>query len=953
MTTQPEQVLENNLVNQLIGLGHKSVTIKTENDLISNLKTQLEKHNNTIFTALEFDKILNHLSKGNIFDKAKTLRNKFVLQKDNGNKAYIEFINQDFWCQNQFQVTNQVTINGKRENRYDVTILVNGLPLVQIELKRRGIELKEAFNQVCRYQKESFASNNALFNYVQIFVISNGVDTKYYANAYKQGKSPSFKFTSFWGNEKNKKITQLEEFANSFLEPCHIAKIITKYIVLHESDKILMVLRPYQFYAVESIIDRVKNSDKNGYIWHTTGSGKTLTSFKASQILTNNPKIKKVVFVVDRQDLDDQTVREFRAFDKDSIDGTENTKMLVAQFLDSSRPLLVTTIQKLNSAISKTKFRKQIEALKDEKIVFIFDECHRSQFGDTHKRIVNFFTNHQLFGFTGTPIFVKNAISKKSIKQTTANLFEDCLHQYVITDAIRDENVLKFSIEYYNVFKQKEETDDTKVEDINKQEVYESDEYINSITNYIIANHNRKTHHRTFTAMLCVSSVDILVKYYELLKAKKEAGEHNLNIATIFSYTTNPEDKGADGEIPQEDFPDMSIAAEPTISYGIMPHKDKLDDYINDYNEQFGTMHSAKDGNTFLNYKKDISKRVKNKQIDILLVVNMFLTGFDSKSLNTLYVDKNLNYHGLIQAYSRTNRILNEKKSQGNILAFRNLKKNTDDAIALFSDKSAQETITIAPYEEQIKKFNKAYKELMAIAPTVDSVNDLETEEDELEFAKAFREIMRLKNILSSFIEFSFDDTYMKEQEFADYTSKYLDLYDKIRTNNQKESVSILEEIDFELELIHRDEINVAYIMKLLAQLKNAKPKDKAKQKKQIIDLISGEAELRSKRELIEKFIQNNLPTISDSDTIEDEFKNYWQEETKKALQDLSKVEALQQDKVENIINDFLFTGKMATEDEVIEALEKQPSVLQRESISNRITEKIKDFVKTFISGVD
>jgi len=941
MTTQPEQVLENNLISQLIALGHKSVVIKTEDDLLSNLKSQLEKHNKTTFTASEFDRIVIHLSKGNIFDKAKTLRDKYVLQKDNGDKAYIEFINQDFWCQNQFQVTNQITINGKRENRYDVTILINGLPLVQIELKRRGIELKEAFNQIQRYQKESFAFNNALFNYVQIFVISNGVDTKYYANSQKQ----SFKFTSFWGDEKNKKITQLEPFTSIFLEPCHIAKMITKYIVLHESDKTLMVLRPYQFFAVEAIIDRVKNSDKNGYIWHTTGSGKTLTSFKASQILTHNPKIKKVVFVVDRQDLDDQTVREFRAFDKDSIDGTENTKMLISQFLDNNRPLLVTTIQKLNSAISKAKFRKQIEALKDEKVVFIFDECHRSQFGDTHKRIVNFFTNHQLFGFTGTPIFVKNAISKNSIKQTTANLFHECLHQYVITDAIRDENVLKFSIEYYNVFKSKDGVDDTKVEDINKQEVYESDDYLNIITNYIIANHNRKTHHRTFTAMFCVSSVDILIKYYDLFKAKKEAGEHLLNIATIFSYNVNEEDKDANGQIQEEDVNDDK----PVNKHS----RDKLDEFIADYNKQFGSKHSTKDGNAFLNYKKDISKRVKNKQIDILLVVNMFLTGFDSKSLNTLYVDKNLNYHGLIQAYSRTNRILNEKKSQGNILAFRNLKQNTDDAIALFSDKNAQETIIIAPYEEQVKKFNEAYKVLMGIAPTVDSVNDLVTEEDELEFAKAFREIMRLKNILSSFIEFTFDDTYMKDQEFADYTSKYLDLYDKIKTNNQKESVSILDEIDFELELIHRDEINVAYIMKLLAQLKDAKPKDQAKQKKQIIDLIAGESELRSKRVLIEKFIQNNLPKINDSEAIEDEFKTYWQEETIKALKELSTAESLKQDKVEDIINDFLFTGRMATEDEVIEALEKQPSVLQRESISTRITEKIKDFVKTFINGVD
>lgn len=947
MTTQPEQVLENNLISQLNGLGHKLVTIKTEEDLIANLKTQLEKHNNTTFSDVEFNNISIHLSKGSIFDKANTLRNSYELKRDDNSTFYVEFINQDFWCQNQFQVTSQITINGKRDNRYDVTILINGLPLVQIELKRRGIELKEAFNQIQRYQKDSFTSNNALFNYVQIFVISNGVDTKYYANSQKQ----SFKFTSYWSKENNTKIPQLTNFANLFLEPCHIAKMITKYIVLHKGHRALMVLRPYQFYAVEAIIDRVKNSDKNGYIWHTTGSGKTLTSFKTSQILTHNPKIKKVVFVVDRQDLDDQTVREFKAFDKESIDGTENTKMLINQFLDDSRPLIVTTIQKLNGAISKAKFKHQIEKLKDEKIVFIFDECHRSQFGDTHKRIVNFFTNHQLFGFTGTPIFVKNALSKKSIKQTTANLFHDCLHRYVITDAIRDENVLKFSIEYYNVFKSKDQIADINVEDIDTHEVYESDEYINTITNYIIANHNRKTHNRTFTAMFCVSSVDVLIKYYELFKSKKVAGEHNLKIATIFSYNANEEDKDANGDI--DDFEeDYDMVAEPSTDYKSMRSRDKLDSYITDFNQQFNTKHSAKDGITFLNYKKDISKRVVNKEIDILLVVNMFLTGFDSKPLNTLYVDKNLNYHGLIQAYSRTNRILNEKKSQGNILAFRNLKKATDEAIGLFSDKNAKETIIIEPYEDQLKAFNKAYKVLMSIAPTVDSVSDLETEEDELEFARAFREIMRLKNILSSFIEFTFDDTYMGEQEFVDYTSKYLDLYDKIKTNNQKESVSILDEIDFELELIHRDEINVAYIMKLLSQLKNVPQKDKATKEKELIDLITGETELRSKRELIEKFIQKNLPEIGKDEDVETIFKEYWQVETVKALDNLCFDESLDKERIETIISNYLFTERKPNEEEVIKALVKQPSILHRDTIGVRITDKIIDFVKTFIDGI-
>lgn len=946
MTTQPEQVLENNLITQLNDLGHKVVTIHTEEQLLSNLKSQLEKHNKTSFTESEFKRILIYLSKGNIFDKAKTLRDKFALPKDNGDKEYIEFINQDYWCQNEFQVTNQVTIHGKRENRYDVTLLINGLPLVQIELKRRGIELKKAFNQIQRYQKDSFGANNALFQYIQLFVISNGVNTKYYANSPKQ----SFKQTFFWSDDKNKRISQLTDFANVFLEPCHIAKMITKYTVLHESDKILMILRPYQFYAVEAIIDRVRNSTKNGYIWHTTGSGKTLTSFKASQILTHNPKIKKVVFVVDRQDLDDQTVKEFRAFQKESIDGTDDTKMLVKQFLDNSRPLMVTTIQKLNTAISKARFKKQIEKLRDDKIVFIFDECHRSQFGDTHKRIVAFFTNHQMFGFTGTPILEKNAHVEKSLKYTTASLFDKCLHQYVITDAIRDENVLKFSIEYYNVFKAKNNFDDSKVEGINTKEVYESEKYTSLITDYIIANHNRKTHNRTFTAMFCVSDTDALVRYYSLFKKRKEDEKHNLKIATIFSFGTNEDDKNADGFIPDEE--NISLAAESEAEYAKLPKRDKLDEYITDYNEMFNSKHSAKDGQSFLNYKKDISKRVRNRDIDILLVVNMFLTGFDSKTLNTLYVDKNLKYHGLIQAYSRTNRILNEKKSQGNILAFRNLKKATDEAVKLFSDKNANETITIEPYEEYLKQFNAAYKKLMSVAPTPNSVDDLVTEEDELEFAKAFREIMRLKNILSSFTSFTFDDTYMQEQQFADYSSKYQDLYQKIRTNQQKENVSILDSIDFELELLRKDDIDVAYIMRLLKDLKDANEKDKSKKKQAIIDLVAGDTELRSKRELIEKFINQNLPNIEDGEEIEDNFKEFWEAETKIALEDLSKEEALVQVKIEKIINDYMFTGRMATEDEVIDALEKQPSVLQRESISGRVTDKILDFVKTFISGI-
>jgi len=943
MTTQPEQVLEDNLIKQLKDLGHTFVAIKDEKGLYANLKTQLEKHNKTTFSAQEFENILIHLSKGNIFDKAKTLRDKYALKREDNTVFYVEFINQEFWCQNEFQVSNQITIEGSYKNRYDVTLLINGIPLVQIELKRRGIELKEAFNQVNRYHKHSFSAANGLFQYIQIFVISNGVNTKYYANNPRQ----SFKQTFYWSDEQNKNITQLEQFTARFLDPCHIAKMITQYIVLHESDQIPMVMRSYQYYAVEQIIDRVKNSTKNGYIWHTTGSGKTLTSFKASQILTHNTKVHKVVFVVDRQDLDEQTVREFNAFQKDSIDGTENTKMLVQQFLDDT-PLIVTTIQKLNTAISKGRFNEKMKTLQDKKIVFIFDECHRSQFGDTHQKIVKFFTNHQMFGFTGTPIFAENSVAKDSKKNTTAMLFHECLHKYVITDAIRDENVLKFSIEYIGRFRENENSKnniDIEVEAIDTKELMESPKRAEAIADYILANHAKKTANRTYTAMFCVSSIDMLVKYYEFFRTRKLEGKHNLNIATIFTFNANGDDKDANGFIPEDDFNET----QPVNKH----FRDKLEEYMSEYNATFNTKFSTKDAESFFNYKKDISKKVKERKIDILLVVNMFLTGFDSKTLNTLYVDKNLKYHGLIQAYSRTNRVLNEQKSQGNVVVFRNLKKATDDAVALFSNKNALETIVIKPYEEYVKLFNEAYKKLLAITPTVDSVNDLESEEEEISFAKAFREIIRLKNVLSSFADFTFDDVYMEEQNFEDFKSKYLDLHDKIKTNQQKEAASILEEIDFELELIHKDEINVTYILRLLANLKDTQAKDYEKKKKEIVDALAGETQLRSKKQLIEKFIAENLPSISDEEDVIEEFKTFWDAETKAALENLCSEETLDKQKVENIINDYLFTERKPNEEEVISALEKQPSILHRDTIGQRITDKILNFVKTFIDGIE
>lgn len=949
MSTQPEQVLENLLIEQLINQGYAKVHITDEAALLTNLKSQLEKHNNITFTVKEFERVLNILSKGSVFEKAKTLRERQHIVRDNGDNLYFEFLNTEHWCQNEYQVTQQVTMEGAYKNRYDVTLLINGLPLVQIELKRRGLEMKEAFNQVNRYQRHSFGAKSALFQYVQLFVISNGVNTKYYAN----NRHQSFKQTFYWTNKENKRLTNiLTDFTSEFLEPCHISKMICKYIVLNQTHKVLMVLRPYQFYAVESIIERVKNSTKNGYIWHTTGSGKTLTSFKASQIIMKMPQVKKVVFVVDRKDLDYQTTKEFNSFSKGSVDGTDNTKALVKQFSDDTR-IIVTTIQKLNTAISRKSYLAKMEQLKDERIVFIFDECHRSQFGETHNRIKSFFNNHQMFGFTGTPIFADNAVKNELGKRTTKELFGECLHKYVITDAIKDENVLKFSVEYVGRYKQKESATeiDIEVEDIDSKELLESTERVDKIADYIIANHNRKTHNKEFTAMFCVSSTDMLVKYYDVFHRKKEEEKHNLKVATIFSYVANDDDADANGFIPEE----VAVDQESTLLNGMNAHKrDKLASYIGHFNQMFGSNHSTKDSQSFYNYYNDISQKVRERKIDILLVVNMFLTGFDSPPLNTLYVDKNLKYHGLIQAYSRTNRIVNEQKSQGNIVVFRNLKKATDEAITLFSNKEAIEIILMEPYEEYVSKFNDAFINLLKVTPTVNSVNDLVSEEDELEFIKVFRDLMRLKNTITSFANFDWEDIAMQEQLFNDYMSKYLDLWQKTKHDKAKEKVSILDDVDFELELIHRDEINVTYILKLLASLKEAKESDQEAKKKEIVDILSGEANLRSKRELIEKFIEENLPVIDDSEVIPQEFEKFWTEEQQKAFDKFVLEENLSSERTQKLIEDYLYAEREPLRDELLGLIDGvQPSVLKRKSIGDRILSKVVNFVETFINGMD
>ena len=1001
MSTQSEQVLENNLIDQLIGLGYKKVVIKDKKALFDNLKQQLEVHNKVALSDKEMERILNHLDKGNVFQRSKILRDKFYLERDNGTGDYIEFLNTEHWCQNQYQVTNQITIEGRRKNRYDVTLLVNGLPLVQIELKKRGVEMKKAFDQINRYQRDSFWSARGLFQYVQLFVISNGVNTKYFAN----NKGQSFKQTFYWANKDNKRISNVSDFAATFLEPCHLSKMICKYLVLHESLKIPMILRPYQYYAVEAIIEKVKTQgdtpilsgslsdeardlaekqiieDRNGFIWHTTGSGKTLTSFKASQLLSDMPKVHKVVFVVDRNDLDYQTTQEFNHFADGSVDGSDNTRALVQQLADTYKDpktkapktlkLIVTTIQKLNNAIGKTRYNKQLAHLRDKRIVFIFDECHRSQFGKTHTQIKKFFRNNQMFGFTGTPIFNKNKITNEYGKWTTTALFGKKLHDYVITNAINDENVLRFSIEYVGRYKKKEGSEvdlDIDVEAIDTKELLESDERLTKIVDYIIREHGRKTKQKEFSAMFCVSNVDTLIKYYDIFQQKKAAGEHDLRVVTIFTFAANEADPMADDMI-RDTEPEYSIAAEPAAVYRTLNPKkreeyvdkrSKLESYIEHYNGMYGTKQSLKDGTAFYTYYKNIAKRMKEREktsfqdkdrADILLVVNMFLTGFDAKKVNTMYVDKNLKHHGLIQAFSRTNRTMGPKKSHGYIVCFRNLKKATDDAISLFSDKNAKADILMEPYHVYVEKFKAALAKLKTIAPTVDSVDELMSEVQQLEFVTAFREVLRFKNIMSGFSNYDPEDLGVDPQEIADYQGKYVDIRQSVVSVGGKDKDSIINEVDFELELIHRDEINVTYILKLLADLKSAKAKDRAAKRKDIQRLLESEIQLRSKKELIEKFINENLPLITDIETIPDAFEDFWSQEKAAAFQTMCEEEGLDKDRFQLVHNDYLFSGKEPVSKPIVDAMTTKPKLRERRVKVPRIIERLMEFVERFAEG--
>ena len=961
MSVQSEAQLENELIQQLKQLDYQHVDVKDEIQLLSNLKTQVERANGiSTFSANEWAQVLNHLKAGNSFNCAKVLRNRFPVTFDDGSTRHIDFLFADP-TKNIYQVTNQIAIDHKAINghtsRFDVTLLINGLPLVQIELKRAGVELPEAFNQTQRYAKDAYGSGLGFFNYIQLFVISNRDHTHYYSTG-----TSNFEFTFPWADFENKHIHKIDAFAANFLNHPHITKMLTEYMVILEVEKRLMVLRPYQIYAVQQIIQRVQNNNKNGYIWHTTGSGKTLTSFKASQLIMRLPEVEKVLFVVDRSDLDTQTVREFNAFKDKSVDTTKNTSTLVAQLGQTHDKLIVTTLQKLNIAISSDYYADQIGYLKDKKVVIIFDECHRSQFGDTHRNIKRFFNQAQMFGFTGTPIFETNSqlkIDKAAV--TTKALFDDCLHKYVITDAIRDGNVLPFQISYLGKYTSngmaKSDSYEEDVEGIDTKELLNNPARLEMITRYIVDNHNIKTKNRTFTAMFCVSSVDVLTQYYELFQKvqqeKQQQAEENgqiynpLSIATIFSFAANEERTVED----QTGLIEEESADIPTkISKS---NRDKLDQYIAEYNAKFGQNFNS--GEEFYPYYRDIANRVRKKEIDILLVVNMFLTGFDSKPLNTLYVDKNLKYHGLIQAFSRTNRILNADKPFGNILCFRNLKQATDQALTLFSNRAEAEKIVLIPSFESIKeKYNAAAANLLSIAPDPDQVpHTLETEEQQLEYVKAFREVMRINAQLENFVEYDQDDTLLNKADFQSHTSQYKYLYNNVRIVQPKDKVSVLNDVNFQLELIHKDTVNVGYILNLLQSVVNNKdPEKKQQYRAQVQDIITTNHNLYDKQELIQKFLDENIPRMANGQSVQEAFSTFWDMEKEKALDELCQQEALKPEVLKAVLGQYQYTNRLPSREDVKDLPINRPKISERKTLMNTLVLKTRNFIDKFYRGL-
>ena len=936
---QSEAALENEFIKMLTEQGYEYLTIHDSSALVNNLRKQLELLNDYKFTDSEWTRFFNTNIENNndgIVEKTKKIQTDHiqVLKRDNGTSKNISLIDKKNIHNNRLQVINQyVEDGGNYENRYDVTILVNGLPLIHIELKRRGVALKEAFNQINRYQRDSFWAGTGLYEYIQIFVISNGTNTKYYSNTTRNSHikeqtatrnkskktSNSFEFTSYWADSTNKPINDLVDFTRTFFSKHTILNILTKYCVF-TSEELLLVMRPYQIVATEKILNRIEVStnykkmgkiEAGGYIWHTTGSGKTLTSFKTAQLASNLEYIDKVLFVVDRKDLDYQTMKEYDRFEKGSANGNRSTKILQRQLEDNSSRIIVTTIQKLSKFIKINSNHPVYQ----KHIVLIFDECHRSQFGDMHKIIVKNFKNFHMFGFTGTPIFAQNAKNNSNPTFcTTKQAFGEKLHTYTIVDAINDGNVLPFRIDYVNTIKPKEDIEDENVNAINTEEVLSSHERIAKVVEYIINHFDQKTIRNSlydlrgkrlngFNSIFAVSSIPVAKKYYLEFKKQLEKTQKDLIIATIYSFAANEEDT-ADGILDDEGFETELLD---------QSSREFLDFAISEYNKKFKTNFSS-EGNGFQDYYKDLSDRVKHREVDILIVVNMFLTGFDATTLNTLWVDKNLKQHGLIQAYSRTNRILNSVKSYGNIVCFRDLQQETNDAIALFGDKNASGIVLLKSYEDyyygytdENKKYHKGYEEkITELLQKYPLGQQIIGEQAKKDFIKDMGSILRLRNILFSFDKFKGNEI-LSQRDFQDYIGMYADLYEEFKKIS-KETESIKDDIVFEMELVKQVEVNIDYILMLISKYHKTNCKDK-EILGSINTAINSSLALRSKKELIEGFIDR----INVNNDIYKDWTAFVKEQKEHDLETLIEEENLNSEETRKFLDNSFRDGEVKT----------------------------------------
>ncbi|GAW98728.1 type I restriction endonuclease subunit R [Secundilactobacillus mixtipabuli] len=948
---QSEAELEDQLMKRLNALGYQTIQLHDEKAVISHFRDVLNQRNRDrlkgkVLTDTEFIRALNELTGSKtIYQMAQLLRGsdyqphgKIVITRDDNSELYLEFFDGINFENNTFEIAHQITVNAKYTNRYDVTILINGLPVVQIELKRRGVELPQAFNQIIRYRNESFRQ---LFRFIQIFVISNGEDTRYFAN--NDGKLNS-NFMFYWTDQKNHWLNEINAFAASFFSRQRLHSLIARYTIFDSDEQRMLIMRPYQVYAVEKIIDRVQNHPgENGYIWHTTGSGKTITAFKASQLIARDTDAKKVIFLIDRSDLDTQTADNFNAYlpqiktEGRALDRIDSTEMLVEQLQSKSNPLIVTTIQKLNYAIKNNQYKSLLTPYHDAKVVFIEDEAHRSQFGEMRKGINRWFKNAQHIGFTGTPIFAENVGQDG---RTTETLYGECLHQYLIKDAIRDRNVLGFSMQYLNTIHGKDvfKDGDEMVSGIDKKEVMEADDRLKMIVQHILLNHGQITHNRHYNAILAVSSTRVALKYYNLFK--KLDPEHQLHVTTIFTWKANEKDN--------EKKQDKKEAL--TSRHG-------LESVIKDYNQMFETNFSTE---KFKDYFNDVSRRMKQfnyqtpeNNIDVLIVVNMFLTGFDSPKLSTLYIDKKLQWHNLIQAFSRTNRIELDSKPFGNILAYRNMKQDTDDAVRLFSAGSSK-SLFVPSYDELQKQFDDAVKDLRQISPTPQSVDSLHNlgKEALQKFVLAFREVLRVYNKIRVYDEFDFSKMInFTHQDLESYRSKYADVYQEI-IDDPEDPASVLDDVDFEMELIAADTIDVGYIVNLIHAI-NLKDEDQRGQdtrriKKMLVN--AADPELKLKSDLLQAFLDEIVPKLKPEDNVGNALNQYLIRKREESVKEFSEQVHLPEEVIRKEMDDINFYGENANTKALNEALNANGlKFMEKRTVKNRVKMFVTKALKKFV----